>query len=406
LLTRQNLIGGTVIIAVLCAMSMAVLSAGEVSPRCAGVFASNMVLPRDVPVPVWGRSARAVDVTVTFAERSKTVKADPFGQWAVRLGPMPASAHGRELVVTSGAGQLTLTNVLVGEVWIVAGAGHQPLGGNASATGGMRTNLAVRVLPLSGEMSSVPQPDLTGRWHGLSEAEGAPLTSDVAACFAAQLREKLNVPIGVISAPTVRRMSFESMIPVEGFEAVPGLETIAEQSRTYNPLPAKLRERNDALVASVKAWVAVAEDDWAHGRPMRTLPEQDVPRIFFSSPSVLYHGMIHPLARFPVRGVIWCGRGPDTAEPALYDKKIEAMIRGWRKSWQAESLPFCFVRAASEDGASDGHVKAIAKAEDRIITDIRNTGMLLPGNPDRVGKRLAGWALEAVYGLPMAAKEE
>ena len=64
------------------------------------VFGDNMVLQRDIDVPVWGWADPGEKVTIEFAPRpgagqagqKKSTKAYKTGKWLVRLDPMQASS--------------------------------------------------------------------------------------------------------------------------------------------------------------------------------------------------------------------------------------------------------------------------------------------------------------------------
>ena len=107
-------------------MTMAVVFCAAVAQAevtVAKVFGDNMVLQRDMEVPVWGWADPGEKVTVQFANQKKSAEADKTGKWMIRLDPMPANAKGRTLVVTAAGGnrKLEIGNVLVGEVWLCSG---------------------------------------------------------------------------------------------------------------------------------------------------------------------------------------------------------------------------------------------------------------------------------------------
>ena len=54
------------------------------------VLGSNMVLQRDLPVPVWGWAEAGEKVTVSFAGQTKTAKAGDDGKWMVKLDKLDA----------------------------------------------------------------------------------------------------------------------------------------------------------------------------------------------------------------------------------------------------------------------------------------------------------------------------
>ena len=88
--------------------------------QLAEVFADNMVLQRDKPVPVWGWAAPGESIQVSFADQHQSATADSEGAWKITLNPMPATAQPQALTVT-GTNTVTVQNVLVGDVWLCAG---------------------------------------------------------------------------------------------------------------------------------------------------------------------------------------------------------------------------------------------------------------------------------------------
>ncbi len=105
--------------------------AGEVTPvakvrpfeivNLDGLFKDHMVLQRGKKVPVWGITQPGVEVTVEFAGQTKTAKGGDDGRWMVHLDPMKASFKGRTLTVTGGGHAIEVKDVLVGDIWVLAG---------------------------------------------------------------------------------------------------------------------------------------------------------------------------------------------------------------------------------------------------------------------------------------------
>ena len=72
-------------------------------------------------MPVWGTAAPKANVTVTFGKTKAKAKADADGNWNVVLPAQTATFDGKQLVVKAGKEQITLIDVVVGEVWVAAG---------------------------------------------------------------------------------------------------------------------------------------------------------------------------------------------------------------------------------------------------------------------------------------------
>ena len=90
----------------------------EVAP--AGVFADHVVLQREKPAPVWGWADRGERVTVEFAGQTKTAIAGEDGKWMVVLEALKLSTKPQTMTIT-GKQTVTVTDVLVGDVWICSG---------------------------------------------------------------------------------------------------------------------------------------------------------------------------------------------------------------------------------------------------------------------------------------------
>ena len=84
-------------------------------------FSDNMVLQRERPIRIWGRSVNGESVTVRFAGSEVSVQADRTGRWEATLPAMAADATPREMTVTGRADTVRFTNVVVGDVWLCSG---------------------------------------------------------------------------------------------------------------------------------------------------------------------------------------------------------------------------------------------------------------------------------------------
>jgi len=133
-------------------------------------------------------------------------------------------------------------------------------------------------------------------------------------------------------------------------------------------------------------------------------------------PTLLYNVMIHPLQRFPVRGVIWY-QGETNAKLAnnaalRYREQFPAMIKAWRGERGQPKLPFLWVQLANFDDKSDqGDVSPWALLRESqsktlslpatgqaVIIDIGNRDDIHPTNKRDVGHRLALAARHVAYG--------
>jgi sialate O-acetylesterase len=132
-------------------------------------------------------------------------------------------------------------------------------------------------------------------------------------------------------------------------------------------------------------------------------------------PSGLFNGMIRPLAPFGIRGAVWYQGEGNTARAYQYRRLLPAIIGGWRAAWGQEDFPFGIVQLPGY-GKSRPEPRGSRWAELReaqlMTLAVPQTGLAVTidqGDPDdvhprhkiEVGRRLARWALGAIYGRPV-----
>jgi sialate O-acetylesterase len=59
-------------------------------------------------------------------------------------------------------------------------------------------------------------------------------------------------------------------------------------------------------------------------------------------PAILFNGMIGPLTRYAIKGVIWYQGESNAGRPKQYRRLFSGMIVDWRKAWGYD-FPFLFV---------------------------------------------------------------
>ena len=80
------------------------------------LFQSGMVLQRGKPIPIWGTADPGELVTVRFNKKQYVTTASFDGRWRVILPKMSAGGP-----YTMTVGDQVITNVLVGDVWLLSG---------------------------------------------------------------------------------------------------------------------------------------------------------------------------------------------------------------------------------------------------------------------------------------------
>ena len=180
------------------------------------VISDNMVLQREINVPIWGWANPKALVTVKFIDQIKSTVADAEGRWKIKLEPMtatdkphlPRDSHSDVLAgkmsIESGSEVITLKNILVGEVWICSGQSNMewPMFGlkNPEKEMAAATDSKIRFIAIN-KFNFKPYEcdDCIANWQECSPQSIKNRTA-VGYYFARELRKKLNVPVGLIEA--------------------------------------------------------------------------------------------------------------------------------------------------------------------------------------------------------------
>ena len=101
-------------------ISLLLSSLTHAEVKLSTVFGDGMILQREMPVPIWGTADPDEKVTVSFAGQNVSTQADAKGQWLLRLAPLETSQDKQTLTI-KGTNEISLKNVLVGEVWLCSG---------------------------------------------------------------------------------------------------------------------------------------------------------------------------------------------------------------------------------------------------------------------------------------------
>ena len=160
-----------------------------------------MVLQRDLPIPVWGTASPGEEISVTFGNQNRSAKADSQGAWRVDLDPTPASTVPQKLEI-SGENTISITDVLVGEVWICGGQSNMEWtinGADDPARERADANRpTLRLIKAPHVTSNVETKDITASWAVCSPETVGDFTA-IGFTFGRGLQDALDVPVGLLS---------------------------------------------------------------------------------------------------------------------------------------------------------------------------------------------------------------
>ena len=316
----------------------------------AGIFRSGMVLQREKPLPVWGWAKPGDNIIVTLAGKSARAVAGGDGRWQVAFAPLPAGGPHELTAINSAGTQLSVKDVLVGEVWLLSGQSNmggpllQSIGGVEAATkanypevrmtqifsGSIEPDGDQRLMPAGWSRAvSDGDPKTLQKWNGIHFA------------FGTELNEKLKVPVGIVT--NNRGGTYISTwISRAGHGREPTLQPVLEAYETSRREFLYEIPMLEKAVRQVGKW----NKEGRKGDPLAGIePEQ-----LRNAPALNYEGLVAPLAPFAIRGVLWYQGESDSREAEAYRARFAAMIRDWRATWADESLPIIFAQIATSNG--------------------------------------------------------
>jgi len=388
------------------AMSQAVLA----DVRLPSVIDSHMVLQREKPLKIWGWADKGEEVTVKLDDAKATAKANDKGQWLVTLPPMKAG--GPHEMTISGKNTLTLTDILVGEVWI--GSGQSNMEWSVSRSNNPEEEIAaakhpnIRLFLVPKTLSGIPKQDVTAEWKACSPKSVTPFSA-VLYYFGRKLHKELDVPVGLIASSWGGSRIEPWTTPV-GFAGVEALSELSDKVRdTQVEYLGGIKQDTEGVDPEwlKKAKEAAAKNELIPPAPGAKLPRH--PQGGYHSPTAMFNAMIHPLVPFTARGAIWYQGESNLRDGMLYAQKKRALVEGWRTVWNDDELSFYWAQLAPFTYGGDPlslpriweaqtAATSIPKTGMAVITDIGNLKDIHPRNKQDVGRRLALWALAKDYG--------
>jgi sialate O-acetylesterase len=345
-------------------MIMATAGFGTVTPN--RLFTNNMVLQHGAAIPVWGAAAAGETVTVQIGGQTKSTTAAADGSWKVTLDSLPVTAAPLQMTI-KGSNALTLTNVLVGDVWLCSGQSNMQFGlldfgYNPSVEAAGMT--PVRLLTLTSKNG----------WSECSPSTAGGFSA-VAFFFGKNLYDSLKIPIGLAVAAVGA--------------------TCVEQWMT----PKSVAADPDPTLASFRC-------SYCGGDTTGPVDPKNV--------SALYRMYIAPTVPFAIKGIAWYQGEWNTFvnngvnHPEKFLTRFEELVTGWRSEWNRGDLPFYYVQLPNYFSTSMNWpliredqrlaLKDLKKTGMAITIDIGDSATVHPTNKRDVGYRLALVALEKSYG--------
>ncbi len=351
------------------------------------IVGDNMVLQQQTDARIWGtaEAGATVSAKASWLAQAVETRSDKNGQWQLLLKTPAAEKREHQIVLSeNGRQQLTLSRVLIGEVWFASGQSNMemplegfwncPVNGNNEAIATAAEHPWVRVAPIKQNGQTKPVETCPGKWQVPSPATAAHFSA-TGWYFAQMLQRVLDVPVGVIACAW-------GGSKVEGW-------TPEEIVKTYSDVDIEKEQR--------EGW----NGSWWH----------------YYTPIIMYNGMLHPLRHYTIRGFLWYQGESNVGKEQTYPERLKTMADVWRREFggTAQTLPFYLVEIAPWGGYGNEWLSAplFRECQHRAASIIENSGIICtndlvqpyevnqihPAEKREVGNRLAYLALNRTYGM-------
>ncbi|MGV8091971.1 MAG: sialate O-acetylesterase [Mangrovibacterium sp.] len=268
------------------------------------LISDGMVLQRDAEIPVWGWASVGETIRITFNRETYLTIADSDKSWKVELKPMKAG--GPYKMEIEGENQITIRDILIGDIWVCSGQSNMEFWMEQVKTKYAK-EIATSTNPLICEFDVKPVYDFRSprsdvKSEGWKQAtpENVLQFTAVGYFYARSLFEKYRVPIGLIHASKGGTPA-ESWISEESLKAFPGyyqqiqklkdsiwVKNIMEQDeRRVRGWYAKVRSEDQGLADPGHPWYSNSVD-------IHNWDEMQVP------------GYWNKQGSKPSYGVVWC----------------------------------------------------------------------------------------------------
>ena len=387
--------------------------------RLPDILGDSMVLQQIQTVPIFGSADAGEAVTVTFGKQKKTVAADANGKWRVDLKNLAASFTPQVLTI-EGTNKIELKNILVGEVWLVAGQSNMQRLLRETANGAKVQAAAnhpnIRLFNASREVAFKKKQGKLGEWQATTP-ESVNEFSAAGYYFGVEMENALKVPIGLINS-SYGGSQAEAWTPIAYLNANPELKPTVDRTEIW---AAERPQVKVEYAAAIAKWREDSDKQKASGA--KPSPSPGVPDALrdYRVASSIYDGMIEPLMPFAIKGAIWYQGESNEDRAAQYNILLPTMIKAWRERWGEGAFPFGIVQLPNyrkvQNQPTDEAWSFVREAQRRTAVNDANTGLIVtidigeandihPKNKLDVGKRMAVWALKDVYGRKISDSPE
>lgn len=221
------------------------------------LICDGMILQRDIPVKIWGWANRHAKITVNFIGAKYSAAADDNGRWNLVL-PKHKEGGPFEMVI-SGSNEITIHNILYGDVWLCSGQSNMELPMRrvspvykSEIAKSLNDNIRQFLVPQKYDFNT-PLEDLeSGAWKSANPQNVLDFSA-VGYFYAKELYDKYKIPIGIINA-SLGGSPAEAWISEESLKKFPAYYKEAQKFKDDS----LIKKIEDSDNKRINAWYSLA----------------------------------------------------------------------------------------------------------------------------------------------------
>jgi sialate O-acetylesterase len=198
------------------------------------LVSDGAVLQRDEPLKLWGKASPKEKLTITIDGQKYKTQADATGSWVTTT--KPHAAGGPYIIHIKGKTELTVSDVLFGDVWLCTGQSNMVLNMErvkekyaddiAAASYPHIRNFFIKTMTdLNGPQTDLPD----GKWQAVTPKSVLDFGA-VSYFFAREIYLKHHIPIGIVNA-SVGGTPIEAWISENGLRTFDNLQKTIAQNK-------------------------------------------------------------------------------------------------------------------------------------------------------------------------------
>lgn len=343
-----------------------------------------MIVQQQTEIKLWGwdEQGKTVKVSPSWTSHVYPTIVDSNGYWELKVMTPKASFNTLSITFDDGD-QLTVDNILAGEVWVCAGQSNMKMtvngylsspieGYNETLTDAVNSS-GIHFIEMPKLQSATPLEDTGGQWQ-VASPETVGDCCAVGYYFARLVSKMLNIPVGLISAN-------QGGTRVEAWMNKACLERYTDETT------------DSAAIVSL------------------------YPKKGGSRQLLWYNGTFHPILRYTIKGILYYQGESNVGAPGnQYSERIALLAHQWREEFGLGDIPFYQVEIApfANKRNPDGIESALLREQQyRSLSLIPNSALVStndlvywwernqihPSQKRPIGERLAYTALSRDYGM-------